>query len=144
MAKLAMVYKMIRYTLLIVGIGMMVAGGYGLSYTKRMDKEYIPIVAKIDNIQTNTRHSGKKARVNYDVRVSYVVDGNQYLEKLNSYSADMEIGSNINLKYNPENPSDIRSVEIEHTIFLAMAFVGLTILLSYFFAPYLFKKLKNG
>lgn len=56
----------------------------------------------------------------------------------------MKIGSNLNLKYNPENPSDIRSVEIEHTIFLAMAFVGLTILLSYFFAPYLFKKLKNG
>lgn len=144
MGKHTMIYKLIRYTLLIVGLGITVGGAYGLSYVEKIDKEYVSTTAKIENIQMYTKHSGKRLRTNYDVVVSYMVAGKQYREKLNSYSSTMEIGGNIELKYNPENPSDIRSVEIEHTIFVAMIFVGLTILISYLFAPYLFGKLKNG
>lgn len=138
-----MIYKLIRYTLLIVGLGIMLGGTYGLSYVGKIDKEYVSTVAKIENIQMHTKRSGKRLNTHRDVVVSYMVAGKQYREKLNSYSSTMEIGGNIELKYDPENPSDIRSVEIEHTIFVVMIFVGLTILISYLFAPYLFGKLKS-
>lgn len=143
MAKQTMVYKLICYILLIVGIGMIAGGGYGLFYVKRIDKEYISIVAKIENIQKYTERSGKKVCTHYDVIVTYMVAEKQYRENLNSYSSTMEIGGSIELKYNPDNPSDIRSVEIEHLIFFVMIFVGATLLISYLFAPYLFRKLKN-
>lgn len=145
MDKPAMIYKLICYILLIVGIGIVVGGIYGLTNVKRIDKEYIPTVAKIENIQKYTkRSSSRRVSTHYDVVVTYMVAGKQYRENLKSYSSTMKIGANIELKYNPENPSDIRSVEIEHTIFVVMIFVGVTLLISYLFAPYLFRKLKNG
>lgn len=138
-----MVYKLVRCILFVVGIGILIGGAYGLSYVKRIDKEYVSTVAKIEHIQKYTKRSSKRVNNHYDVTVTYMVAGKQYSEKLNSYSSSMKVGNNIDLKYNPENPSDIRSVDIEHSIFVVMIFVGVTILLSYLFAPYLFKKLKN-
>lgn len=144
MARPAMVYKLIRYILLIVGVGVVAGGIYGLTNVKRIDKEYISTVAKIENIQKFTkRSSNRRVSTHYDVVVTYIVGGKEYRENLNSYSSTMKIGANIELKYNPEDPSDIRSVEIEYTIFFCMIFVGATILISYLFAPYLFKRLRK-
>lgn len=139
-----MIYKLIRYILFIAGIGIAAGGFYGLSNVKRIDQEYVSTVAKIENIQKYTEHRSKRARSHYDVTVTYMAAGKPYREKLNSYNSTMEIGDNIELKYDPKNPSDIRSVKIEHTIFTVMIFVGATVLISYLFAPYLFGKLKNG
>lgn len=144
MTKAINIYKLIRYILFIVGTGIVTGGVYGLSYIKKIDKEYISTVAKIENIKKYTKRSSKRISAHYDVTVSYVVAEKQYHEQLNFYSATMKVGNNIELKYNPENPSDIRSVEIEHLIFIVMIFVGITILISYLFTPYLFSKLKNG
>lgn len=144
MARPAMIYKLIRYILLIVGIGVVAGGIYGLTNVKRIDKEYISTVAKIENIQKFTkRSSNRRVSTHYDVVVTYIVAGKQYRENLKSYSSTMKIGANIELKYNSENPSDIRSVGIEYTIFVGMIFVGATILISYLFSPYLFRRLRK-
>lgn len=143
MGKQTVIYKLIRYILLAVGIAMIAGGIYGLSYVERIDKEYISTVAKIENIQKRTKRSSKRTRAHYDVIVTYTVAGKQYKENLNSYSPNMEIGDNIELKYNPKNPSDIRSVELEYLLFIVLIFVGATLLISYLFAPHLFQKLRK-
>ena len=135
--------KFIVLILLIVGIGMIVGGTCGLSYTKKIDKEYVPTTAKIESIKQHSelRH-GKRHRY-HEVIVSYMVNGKVYTENLSSYSSSMKEGDSISLKYNPKQPSDIRSVEIESLLFSVLIFCGITLLIIGLFVPRLFRMLKN-
>jgi hypothetical protein len=75
--------------------------------------------------------------------VSYEANGKMYTENLSSYSSSMKEGDRISLKYNPKQPEDIRSVDIENLIFLVMIFCGVTLLITALLAPRLFKRLKT-
>jgi len=43
----------------------------------------------------------------YDIMVSYVANGQEYLSDLGEYSSSMEVGQEIDIMYNPENPGEI-------------------------------------
>lgn len=143
MDKRLRIYKLITLILLIVGIGMIAGGTYGLSYVKRIDKEYVPTTAKIESIKQHAELRHGKRRTHRDVIVSYEVNGKMYTENLSSYSSSMKEGDRISLKYNPKQPEDIRSVDIENLIFLVMIFCGVTLLITALLAPRLFKRLKT-
>lgn len=136
-------YKLIILILFIIGVGFIAGGAYGLSYIKKIDKEYVSTTAKIETIQKHREFRHRKWQTYYDVIVSYMANGKLYSENLSSYSSSMKEGDSISLKYNPKQPSDIRSVEIENTIFLVMIFCGISLLITGLFIPYLFRKLKN-
>ena len=143
MDKRLRIYKLIVLILLIVGIGMIAGGIYGLSYIKRIDKEFVSTTAKIESIKQHTKLRHGKRRTHRDVIVSYEANGKMYTENLNSYSSSMKEGDSISLKYNPTQPEDIRSVEIENIIFLVLIFSGITLLIIGLFVPRIFRKLKN-
>jgi cytochrome b subunit of formate dehydrogenase len=136
-------YKLIILILFIAGVGLIAGGTWGLSYIKRIDKEYISTTAKIETIQKHTELRHGKRRTYNEVIVSYMVNGKVYTENLSSYSSSMKEGDCISLKYNPKQPSDIRSVEIENLLFWVMIFCGVTLLITDLFIPRLFRKLKN-
>lgn len=143
MDKRLRIYKLIILILLIVGIGLIAGGTYGLSYVKRIDKEFVSTTAKIESIKQHTELRHRKRRTYHVVVVSYEANGKMYTENLNSYSSSMKEGDRIQLKYNPKQPEDIRSVEIENLIFLVMIFCGVTLLITALLAPRLFKRLKT-
>ena len=143
MDKRLLTYKLIILILFIIGVGLIAGGAYGLSYIKKIDKEYVSTTAKIETIQKHRELRHRKWRTYYEVMVSYMANGKMYSENLSSYSSSMKEGDSISLKYNPKQPSDIRSVEMENSIFLVIIFCGVTLLITGLFIPYLFRKLKN-
>lgn len=136
-------YKLIILILFIIGVGFIVGGAYGLSYIKEIDKEYVFTTAKIESIKQYKEFRQRKWHWYHEVIVSYTANGKMYTENLNSHSSSMKEGDSITLKYNPKQPSDIRSVEVENIIFLVMIFCGVTLLITALFTPYLFRMLNN-
>ena len=67
----------------------------------------------------------------------------EYIRKnLDAHSSSMNEGDSIKLKYNPRQPTEIRSIEIENVISIVMIIAGVLLLVSDLFMPRLFKKLK--
>lgn len=121
----------------------MVAGGiWGIYHIKNIDKEYATTVAKIEKIQRQTERRNRKTYIYYDVLVSYTVNGKVHTAHSNSYSSSMQVGDSIQLRYNPQQVTEIRSIEIEHSIFVVMTFAGLIVLISTLFIPRMFRKMK--
>ncbi len=52
----------------------------------------------------------------YNVFVSYKVNGKEYESKLGEYSASMSEGKKIDIKYNPEDPGNIISASNLSTV----------------------------
>ena len=62
--------------------------------------------------------------LNTDVYVSYAVDNIEYNEKLGDYYYGMNEGQEIQIYYNPQNPSDCRST---HIFFSGFLLIGIAI-----------------
>lgn len=142
MDKRLLIYRLVLLTLFLIGFGMIAGGIWGVSNANRIDKEYISATAKIENIKKYRERRHGKNRTRHDVIVSYMVNGKVYTGNLNAYSSFMQVGDSIPLKYNPHQVTEIRSVEIEHIIFVVMIIAGVIVLISDLFMPRLFRKLK--
>lgn len=142
MTKQLLVYRLTLLILFIIGAGMIIGGTWGISNAKKIDREYISTIAKIEKIHKHTERQHGKIHTRYDVVVNYMVSGKMYTENLNSYSSSMKMGDGIPLKYNPQKPSEVRSTEIEYTVFIVMICAGLILLILNLFMPRLFRKLK--
>lgn len=74
--------------------------------TVRSDKEFfktaVPAMGTISDIQTKSRGSNEKEHI---VSVSYEVDGQSYSGELTYYHSGMAVGQNIEIWYQPDNPS---------------------------------------
>lgn len=142
MAKRVLIYKMVLLVLFLIGSGLIAGGSWWVSNIKKIDKEYVSTMAKIENIKKYTSHHAGKNRKHYEVTVSYMANGKVYTEKLGAYSSSMNEGDSIQLKYNPGKPTDIRSLEVENVISMVMIIAGVLLLISDLFMPLLFRKLK--
>lgn len=142
MAKRVLVYRMVLLILFLIGSGLIAGGTWWVSNIKRIDKEYVSTMAKIEKIRKYTDRHSRKNRIHYEVTVSYMANGRVYTEKLGAHSSSMNEGDSIKLKYNPRQPTEIRSIEIENVISIVMIIAGVLLLISDLFMPLLFRKLK--
>lgn len=140
--KRLLVFRTVLVSLFVIGLGIIAGGLWGRSNAERIDKEYISTTAKIESIEKQTKRRNSKNHTSYVATVSYLVNGKVYQEKLNAYSSSMQVGDSLELKYNPQRVTEIRSVEIENTIFTVMIIVGAIVLFSCLFMPPLFRRLK--
>lgn len=67
--------------------------------------------------------------VDYDVYVSYNVDGREYESKLNSYSATFYKGKEVNIYYNKEDPNKIGMKSMDF-LFLIFPGIGLAFMIG--------------
>lgn len=80
----------------------------------------------------------------YDVYVSYFVDGKSYYEELNSYNSSMREGKNITIYYNPDDPSEIMSNDGSIIGIIFMVIGGIAVLITLIFFINDFKKKRKG
>lgn len=72
-------------------------------------KETIKIEAIIKDIDVSYSYDSDGDRESdYDVLVSFVVDGREYTCFLNSYNASMRVGRKTTVYYDPKNPSNFK------------------------------------
>lgn len=138
--------KWIRGILLFVSVGLLAAAGFGWQNFEKINKEYRRTTARIESIERHYDSSAGKKRVYLRAIASYEVEGKQYREKLNFYSSMMKVGEDINILYNPRDPLQLRSLDFEPFVYLALFIGGLMLLVSAFVFPRLMRKvfLKNS
>lgn len=129
MEKEKLIKRMILVILCIVGAGLAIGGGCFYWYVGKIEKEYKPVAAKIESIEKRSERRQGKTHIYHDVTVSYQVEGVYYKNPISEYSSSMEIGKTINLMYNPADPNDVRSTEIEKVIAVVMFASGIFLLI---------------
>lgn len=63
--------------------------------------------AEITDIVRHHHYRKGKDGNDYDVWIEYTVDGKTYNSRINSYDSSMYVGKEIEVFYDPENPSDV-------------------------------------
>lgn len=129
MNKKKQVKRMILIILCVAGAALATGGGCFYAYVGKIEKEYKPVVAKIENIEKHTQRRHGETEIRYDVTVSYQVDGVHYTSPINEYSSLMKIGQSIDLMYNPADPNEVRSTKIEKTIAVVLFTTGVFLLI---------------
>ena len=88
---------------------------------------------KVDTVGTITEissyYSNNKHNRNYEVYVSYTVDGKEYESTLNSYSSSFYKGKEIDIYYDKDNPSKIgvKSLDLVFLIFPGLGLIFLIV-----------------
>lgn len=145
-----LIKKIVPIAVSVIGLCVMIGGICFFLHVSKIEKEYKPVKAKIENIEKHTERRNGETRTNYDVTVGYQVDGKEYRSELSEYSSSMEIGGDINLMYNPADPSEVHSTEIGKVISIVMIAAGALVLLMYWlllhrvFRKVLLKSEKKG
>ena len=114
---------------LILGIIFLIAGVVIFCMGENFKKNGVEATAVITNINF-INGTGKNNRYDksnrYEVYVEYVVNGESYNQKLGHYTNKMRIGENINIYYNPNNPSEIQS----NSLLLPIMFTGFGVIFT--------------
>ena len=128
-------FKLFCMIFLIVGVVLIVVGIVSQISTSKFLKKGIKSDAKITNIITSSDADGD---LNYDVYVSFVVDGKVYEGRLSEYSSKMYIGGSTTIYYNPDNPNNFigsgRKLLGYIFITLGLVFTSIAIFIMYRFA----------
>ena len=96
--------------------------GIVLFFTQSIDKDdRVYTTAIIERIDRYTDSDGDTS---YDVFVSYYVDNKEYIEELNSYTSSYYEGKEIEVYYDKNKPSRVRTDGFEF-VFLIFSVVGL-------------------
>ena len=93
----------LRYFAMVLAVIAIIAGVY---FTFIQSSGFEKTTATITAIEEQPKDFSDDD-AEYDVTVEYTVDGQKYTEKLDYYSPSFEIGKTINIRYNPDNPSEI-------------------------------------
>lgn len=88
---------------LFVGIIFLILSAVFLEVNKSHAENYLPTEAVISEIRISSDSS--------DAYATYVVDGKKLKAKLDVYSSDMYEGKEIEIYYDPDNPSDVTYLE---------------------------------
>ena len=104
------IFLFIGFLFFIIGIIFFAAGSAilisGNSFMKNAEKTTAEI-SEIDSYYSGSSRLGSKKH--YNVIVEYVVDGEVYERTLNEYNSGMYEGKEIEIYYNPDNPSEIKT-----------------------------------
>lgn len=88
---------------LLIGIIFLILSAVFLEVNKSHAENYIPTEAVISEIRISSDSS--------DAYATYVVDGKKLKAKLDVYSSDMYEGQQIEIYYDPDDPSDVTYLE---------------------------------
>lgn len=67
---------------------------------------YVETVGKVTNVEQYLDHTGEDTRTVYDVSFDYTVDGKQYSGSFDGLGKAYNIGDDIKVFYDPENPQN--------------------------------------
>lgn len=95
--------KLFWVGLLIVGLGFIVFSIIGL----RNADTFLPTTATIESIEKTYEAQDQDDSDVYEVMVSYTVDGKEYVSDLGVMKDDYAVGKQIDIIYDPEDPSVI-------------------------------------
>ena len=87
---------------------------------------------KVDTIGTITKissHESANDDIDYEVYVSYTIEGKEYESKLNSYASNFYEGKEIKIYYDKDNPNEIGMKSLD-LIFLIFPLIGLIFLIT--------------
>lgn len=89
---------------LLLAVGMVIHTA-NASFMKNADTAQ----AEITDIERDYHYRKGRDGNDYDVWIEYTVDGKTYNSRINSYDSSMYVGKEIEVYYDPENPSDVRT-----------------------------------
>lgn len=123
--QIGIVFSLVGAVLLAVG---MIIHAANTSFMKNADTTQAEIIDIVRH-----HHYGKGNKGNdYDVWIEYTVDGKNYNSRIKSYDSSMYVGKEIEVFYDPENPSDVRTNSNVATI-ICTAIGGLFLTLGIIF-----------
>lgn len=99
---------LIKIVLLAGGISFIVLGVTGLANRKSFDTTN----AVITRIESSDVTTSDGVQTNYDVYVAYTLDGKDYESELGYYKAGMQVGDELEILFNPENPEEIQETTV--------------------------------
>ena len=111
------IFTIIGIVFITIGV---VIGGNILNYKNKIDTKAI-----ITDISSYTSSKGNR---NYQVYVSYIVEGKEYKSRLNGYSSGFYEGKEIDIYYDKDNPRQI-GVKSLDLLFLILPSIGLIFLI---------------
>lgn len=115
-----LVLRVIFSIFAIIGVIMLIAGFAVQTDENNKQSTYTPVTGKVVGYAPQTDSDGEVT--NYLV-ASYQVDGQTYTKTSNVYSSDQpRLGEDIELKYNPNDPTDI--IWADFSIALILYIIG--------------------
>ena len=109
----------------IAGIAVMI-GGYKLwqqsEHSVQNGDETIAEITDIQKVRKST--SGRKREYTYHVYVKYSYNGQFYEGELRYYNSNMEIGDEVTIYVNPDNPTDIIEEDVPMFVLVIMEMIG--------------------
>ncbi|MGN1481156.1 DUF3592 domain-containing protein [Porcipelethomonas sp.] len=91
-----------------IGIIFVIIGGVVLARNISFMSSAKKTNAEIISINADSYRKDNRDYTSYDVWIEYTVDGDILEEKLNEYNSYMYEGKEIEVYYDPDNPSDVR------------------------------------
>ena len=118
--------------LLLTGIFFSVMGGFLYKSTLEFKENGKKIEATIDDIDYYHYRNSTTNKTNreYDVFISYIVNGKKYNGLLRNYSPSMQVGGKVAIYYNIDNPADYISDSDDETAIIFMLIGGGAILVA--------------
>lgn len=101
----------------------LIALAAGIYFTFFQGRGYVETKATIVSIvekEIDTDHEK-----DYDVTVRFTVDGKEYSGLLNQYSPSYDVGDQVDVRYNPADPSDFHGVALGFSIYLMVIGVAM-------------------
>lgn len=142
MEKIKLIKKIVRWTVLILGFGLVLGGAYGLDSVTNIKKQYVPVTGIIKDIKKFKGYRHRKRYVHYDVTVNYQTPQGMRETKLGIYSAGMKVGKGIAVWYNPDQPDEIRVLNKEKFVYYVLILTGVLLLMSgWLLLPWVFGKM---
>ncbi len=131
------VVKIVMAIFFFVGALFVVLGFFLWNETNSFMKSAKKTEATITRI--NERYHGD-GDSDYDVYVSYFVDGKSYNEELNTYNSSMREGKNVTIYYNPDNPSEIMSGDSSFIVIIFLIIGSIFVLIPLIWFTINFRK----
>ncbi len=85
------------------GIALIVLGIQNIS----KNKTYTETTAVITEMIDQSYYDEGTRVAQYDIQVQFTVDGKTVTAKLDEYRSGFQVGKEVKIKYNPDNPTDI-------------------------------------
>ena len=92
----------IKYFALAIAVIAIIAGVYFTFFRTNGFEKTTATIISITESEFSTSED-----TDYDVVVEYTVNGQKYTKKLDYYSPSFEVGKTVDVKYNPDNPSEV-------------------------------------
>lgn len=120
---------LVRLMFVLAGFAMICFGIYiGCFESKGFEKTTAVIVDVVEEIDYSSEDSNAKT---YTATVTYTVDGKEYTQQLDYWKAGYKVGKEIEIKYNPADPTVIHGATADFVVYLIVAGTALALVGAY-------------